>query len=415
LLKQASFKHAARLFAGNTQGGVILAFALGLPVLSILAAGAVELAEVANAKSKLQAIVDAAALKGAGELASDQTTATTERTRVFADWKASEVGMRWTITSSVVADAPRGRMTVGLSAVRPSFFGSLLPPGGFRLAASAAARNQNETPLCVLATHGAGAQVLTLAGNANLKAATCLVQSNRDVAAANNSRIEAGKVQAATAASGTISPAPVTDVPVRVDPFAALPISVPATCTTNFDVIINSGTYPVSPGVHCGKVDISGSAVLQLSPGDYYFVGSSVTIRGNAQVSGTDAALIFKGQTTVDFSGNATVSLEGRRSGTYAGFVVVGDRSFTGTMTFSTPYARKLHGTIYLPNGDLAVSGYNTRVADLSSWTIVVTRKLDVSGTAALTINSDYLSGSVPVPAGAGSKTNSETTTRLEN
>jgi hypothetical protein len=150
-----------------------------------------------------------------------------------------------------------------------------------------------------------------------------------------------------------------------------------------------------------------------LSPGDYYFVGSSVTIRGNAKISGTDVALVFKGQTTVDFSGGADVSIEGRKSGPYAGFVIVGDRAFTGTMTFSTPNARNLLGTIYLPNGDLAVSGPNTRAGDLSSWTIVVARKIAVSGTATLTINSDYVSGAVPVPEGAGPKAG--TSTRLEN
>ena len=82
-------------------------------------------------------------------------------------------------------------------------------------------------------------------------------------------------------------------------------------------------------------------------------------------------------------------------------------------MTFSTPNARKLLGTIYLPNGDLSVSGQNTRAADLSAWTIVVARKIAVSGTAALTINSDYASASVPVPSGAGSR--SDSSTRLEN
>jgi Flp pilus assembly protein TadG len=407
------FQRSARIFRQNAQGSVLVGFALGLPVLSVLAAGAIELSEVASAKVKLQAIVDAAALKGAGELASDQTQATTERTRLFADSQAREVGTRWTVTSTVTPNIPQGSMTVALAAVRPSFFGSLLPPGGFHLRAIAKASNLARTPLCVLALQGSGTQVISLANNGSMKAATCLVQSNRDVVAINSARIEAGLVQAATSASGSISPAPTTDVPARADPFASLPISVPPTCTTTYNVSIGVGTFAVNPGVHCGTIDVYGSAVLTLNPGEHYFVGGSLTMRGNAHVSGTDVVLVFKGQTTVEFSGNATVSVEGRKTGNYAGFVVVGDRSFTGTMTFSTPNARNLLGTIYLPNGDLAVSGPNTRAGDLSSWTIVVARKIAVSGTAALTINSDYYSGSVPVPGGAGPKVGG--VTRLEN
>ena len=64
-------------------------------------------------------------------------------------------------------------------------------------------------------------------------------------------------------------------------------------------------------------------------------------------------------------------------------------------------------------SSNLAVSGPNTRAGDLSSWTIVVARKIAVSGTATLTINSDYVSGSVPVPQGVGPKAGA--VTRLEN
>jgi Flp pilus assembly protein TadG len=414
LLMTCNLRDLARSFRTNADGGVVLLFALGLPALSILALGAVEISEIAGAKSKLQSGVDSAALKGAGELSTDQTAATTERTRQFADERADRMLPRWTVGTEVLANAGLGSMKVTQEATRPSFFGSLLPPGGFHLRATATATNLSRTPLCILALQGSGAQVASVQNNAAISAAGCLLQSNRDVSATNNARITAGKVQAATSASGNISPAPMTDVPARADPFAAMPINVPTSCTTNYNVSIGYGTYSINPGVHCGTIDVYGSAVINLNPGEHYFVGGSLTMRGNAQVSGTDVVLVFKGQSAIDFSGNTVLNLEGRTTGTHAGFVMVADRSFTGTMTVSTSNARKLLGTIYLPNGILAVSGItNTRVADLSKWTIVVANKLEVTGAATLTINSDYVGGgSVPVPSGAGPKLG--TGTRLE-
>jgi Flp pilus assembly protein TadG len=392
-----------RDFARDARGGVITLFALGLPALAVLSTGAVELAEVVNARSKLQSSVDAAALKGAAEIGADQTTATTERTRQFANESAKAVRSRWTVTTDVATNLTAGTVKVTQDAVRPSFFGSLLPPGGFHIGATATATALARTPLCVLALRSGGTQVALVQNNAGISAPACLVQSNSDIGVTNNGSVSAGKVQAATSASGSISPAPITDVPARVDPFASMAINVPATCN-DYNASIGSGTFVVNPGVHCGTIDVYGSASLVLNPGEHYFSGGSLRMSGNSTVSGNDVVLVFKGQSTVEFSGNASLSFEGRRTGAYAGFVMVSDRSFTGTVSFSSPNARKLLGTIYLPGGTLDVSGPTARVGDLSDWTIVVANKIQASGTAKLTINSNYAAGSVPVPKGAGPK-----------
>ncbi len=48
MILRTIFQRSARAFRQNAQGGVVLGFALGLPVISVLAAGAVELSEVAT-------------------------------------------------------------------------------------------------------------------------------------------------------------------------------------------------------------------------------------------------------------------------------------------------------------------------------------------------------------------------------
>jgi hypothetical protein len=233
-----------------------------------------------------------------------------------------------------------------------------------------------------------------------MTATGCLVQSDSDIAVLDGARISAGAVRAVSSAAGNISPSPLTDAPAIPDPFASLNILVPGTC--NDRDLQASGTQTLNPGVHCGAIKIAGDSRLILIPGEHYFVNAQLTFVGNAQLTGTDVVLIFSGTTAAEFKGQAILSLEGRQSGPYAGFVLVTDRSFADTVAISTTSARKLLGTIYLPNAKLAVSGAGNKVADQSPWTVVVAKQLSVDGSAELVINSNYMASSVPVPPGVG-------------
>ena len=88
--------------------------------------------------------------------------------------------------------------------------------------------------------------------------------------------------------------------------------------------------------------------------------------------------------------------------GRMPGFALMTDRAFTGTLTISAKNAKKLLGTIYIPNGGLAVDGNGNKVADQSAWTIVVAKTISVAQSANLVINSDYSASTVPVPSGVG-------------
>lgn len=138
-----------------------------------------------------------------------------------------------------------------------------------------------------------------------------------------------------------------------------------------------------------------------LNPGEHYFVGQTFSLGGNATLTGSDAVIILKDQATVSIGGNATLSLDGRKAGPYAGFVLMSDRSFSGTVSISAKTAKRLHGTVYLPGATLDVKG-NNKVADQSPWTIVVAKSVSLGGSADLVINADYAGSSVPVPTGIG-------------
>lgn len=211
----------------------------------------------------------------------------------------------------------------------------------------------------------------------------------------------AAAVRSVGSATGSISPPPVTDAPPISDPFSSLNINVPPQCNDQ-GLVLGSGTQSLNPGVHCGTFQLTASATLVLNPGEHYFQNGSFDVRGNAQITGSDVVLIFKGETLLQFRGNGFMSFDGRQTGPYAGFVLVADRSFTGTLGVSTDSAHKLHGTIYLPNATLAVAGAGNKVADQSPWTVVVAKALTTDGSANLVINSNYAGSPVPVPPGVG-------------
>ncbi|TGD94676.1 TadE/TadG family type IV pilus assembly protein [Methylobacterium nonmethylotrophicum] len=399
------FRGLGRRFWQCRRGTVIVVFSLVLPLLAIGSVGVAEVAEVMLTKTKLQRNVDAAAIQGAGEFGVDQSTATVERTRLYADGMAEPLRLRWTVASTAAIDAAARTVTVRQTANRASFFGNLLPPGGWNLAATATAIRTARKPLCVLGSQGTGAfgspASVELQANSMITASDCLVQSNANMAAGAATTLWAGEARAAGSASGPIRPAAVTDAPAMADPFAAMRIDVPLLCDS-LSLSLGSGTFYLNPGVHCGAITLLGTANLVLAPGDHYFLGPSLSVGGQSTITGSDVVVILKGLLTAQVTGSAVLQLEGRKSGPYAGFVLITDRSYSGDVGISTNNARKLIGTVYLPNASLTVDGNNNKVADQSPWTVVVARTIRTQGSANLTINSNYNSSTVPVPAGVG-------------
>ncbi|KTS17919.1 hypothetical protein NS228_24655 [Methylobacterium indicum] len=388
------------------RGSVIVVLGLLLPILAMAAVGVAEVSEVMLAKSKLQSYVDAAAIQGAGEFGVDQSSATAERVRLAADGMAAPLRLRWTITSSATVDTAARTVTVLQTGHRASFFRNMLPPGGWTIEAKATAIRTARKPLCVLGSQdsiGLGAPVAVgLSGNSAITANDCLVQSNANLAAGAATALWAGEVRASGSATGPVRPVPVTDAPTMADPFAKMRIDVPLLCDDVLTLNIGSGTTYLNPGVHCGELTLLGMTTIVLRPGEHYFVGPILNLLGQSTITGTDVVLIFKGLLSAQVIGMAKLEIEGRKSGPYAGFALITDRSYFGDFGISTNNARKIVGTIYLPNASLTVSGYGNRIADQSPWTVVVARSIRTFGSANLMINANYTSSAVPVPSGVG-------------
>lgn len=373
-------------------------FALAMPVVSLAVVGSVELADVFRMKTQLQSIVDESALVGAQQLSLDRSDATLLRIKAAEEERFAARESRWTVRTRLSSASDGSSISVEQTAWRPSFFGDLLPPGGFEVAARATAVRSPAAPLCVLSLDPSAAIV---DGASTLTAGGCLVQSNGDLTVTGSSKLRALKVRSARAASGDISPTPVTDAPLLRDPFAEMRITPPSACTDN-NLTFDYGTTTLNAGVHCGEIYIRGTSIVNLAPGEHYFTGPTLFVGGSASLVGLDTVMLFRNTKQITFEGNASITLDGRRSGVYAGFLIAADRGFNGTMSISAQTANRLVGTVYLPSGNLAVSGSNNRVGDASPWTVIVANTIRVSGTSNLVVNSNYNSSAVPVPPGVG-------------
>ncbi|MGY2048833.1 pilus assembly protein TadG-related protein [Methylobacterium sp. JK268] len=105
----------------------------------------------------------------------------------------------------------------------------------------------------------------------------------------------------------------------------------------------------------------------------------------------------------VNFMQDSTVTLTAPKSGDMAGLLFHEDRSAAAGHEFrvGSDNARRLVGTIYLPEGTFAVRT-NQIVADQSEYTAIVARRIALAKAPNLVVNADYGKSDIPVPKGLG-------------
>jgi Flp pilus assembly protein TadG len=390
-------------FLCNQAGGVAVIFGLSLPVIAVLTCGAVDLAAVSADRNTLQDTADSAALAAAKQMGvAADPSAVGQRAQAYVASQLSRLSaqVRYSVATTVAAD--RSNVKVEIAATRTSFFGNLLPPGGWKMGASATAKPMGQRPLCVLATGTAANTGITLAGNSLLTAPKCLIHSNSDVSAGDAAWLQAAAVQSVGAASGHITPAPLTDAPAISDPFAGMDMNALLPLCSPLDLVFSVGVNLLAPGVHCGNLSVAKGATVILLPGEHYFLKGKLNLSQNSVLSGTNVVMVFDDKSSFQFQDGAQVRLQGRSTGRFAGFVVATTRTNVGTFEISSDGARELLGTIYVPSATLQILGTQNQVADQSAWTVIVAQRLLMSGSANLVINADYAGSSVPVPGGVG-------------
>ena len=394
----------------DTRGNIALMAALIGPAVILLGVGSIDLYAVSTAQGRLQSIADAAALAGAPQLAlATDGSAAKERAASFVAGQMSEWDGAPTYTGmyEVIDQGGQRAIHVVLRGHRPSFFANMLPPGGWNFVGEATATSVGLVPLCVLITATDKDKNLHLKNTSRLLAPSCMVHSNRDILVEGGS-ITGATVQAVTSARGMISPTPGTGAAAIDDPFANLDLDKIRTLSCTQKAVgeptkVNSGTYRIAAGVHCGGLEVSGSASVILEPGEHWFLGGHLTLKDDARLEGDDVVVFFDKKSRFEFRDSALVRLAGRTEGPYAGIVLGGTRDNTQDFRISSDNVESLIGVLYVPAAQVIVEG-RADVARDSDWTVIVAHKLQLTGSPSLIINANYNASRVPVPAGVGAR-----------
>lgn len=391
----------------SEHGGLAVVMAVSIAALAMLAAGGVEMAELFSERTKMKGVADAAALWGATELTMSTQPGVEARAEAFAQKELTMLPASTTITvkAEVVAAPDRKKaLKVSIHGNRPSYFGSLFPPGGFNIDVSSTALSLGKRSLCVLG-HGTdnNGAIIQLDNQSRVTAPDCMVHANDKLTVAGGGQLQAGVTQSVGSASGPITPAAETGAKTIPDPFTGLTVPAGAACAgSSQKVTYNTpGKIDILPaGVHCSPIEVRQGAILQLGKGIHYFSGD-VSLYDNSTLDGPEATLVFRGKTKFSFGGTSNVTLSGMKTGVLAGFVIYAPNINDSDFTIQSDHVTKLLGTLYIPNGRLVVTGTG-KVAETSAWTVVVARAIRMQGSPNLYINANYNGSPVPVPNGVG-------------
>ncbi|HYD46596.1 MAG TPA: pilus assembly protein TadG-related protein [Phenylobacterium sp.] len=402
---------ALSAFRADRRGGIATIFAIGAPVVAMFACGAIDLFAVHSSRTALQDAADAAALAAAKQIGMTDEVGIKNRAEIFVRQQAASAAKDVNYTVASTIDVEASTVTVHIDGVRDSFFGNLLPPGGWKIKINSTATRVSQVPLCVLATGEDSGNKIDVKDQAQLTAPKCLVHTNSNMEVSNNGWMNTAIAQASGWAKGRISPEPQTDAPTIADPFAGMSISTDQACPLVDSLVLALSNIqlggllppiPVQPGVHCVNVTVQKNVTLRLQPGEHYFKKGDLQLLQNAKIEGQDVVLIFDKDAKFKFGDQSQINLEGRRSGDFAGFVIATTPENTNTFEISTTAARELLGTVYIPGAKLALSGTNTQVTDQADWTVIVAKAIEMTGSPNLVLNTNYQGSPVPVPAGVG-------------
>jgi hypothetical protein len=392
-----------RKFRQSDAGSVAVIFGLALPVVIAMVAAAVDYGLLIHRRNQLQNAADTGALAAARELSlAAQSTAGTAGVASALIRASVPNSGSLSINSQVVANG----VEVTVREQRLLAFGNIL--GGSKAIEVRAIARISSTRLCLLALEEEKGRALDMNKSARLTGIRCSVFSNSKdkagIVVADSAMIDAETVCSAGGIDGknNFARPPTTDCPPIADPLANRSPPNVGACQFN-KMEIKKDSKTLNPGVYCGGLRITGGATVNLTPGIYIIQGGKLVVDQGASLEGDDVGLYLSGKdSSLEFGYQSTISLAAPRSGPMAGILIFDDRS--GKVDKHRIYsdnARKLLGTIYMPNGQLYIDAKRP-IADRSAYTVVVARTVEIFDGPDLTLNSDYGATDVPVPKGVG-------------
>lgn len=411
-----------RLWLTDIQGNVLVPFAIASPVVILLVGMGLDMASVQGQQSRLQTIADNGALFAAQEFSiSGQNE---DRIRQVAISYVESVTEIEGVATDAVVNSRSNTVSVTLTLEPKTFFNN--PLGSVEsIGVTAVAQLVGSSGnVCLIALDDTSSRTMDLRNNARLTAEGCALYANstspRSLKVNPSAQISVGQVYLAGGYQGNINgltQEPVTDALPISDPLVNRPAPDFGSCDhNNFEYNADSAGK-LSPGVYCGGLQIIDQTV-EAEPGIYIIKDGRFSVHTNGGLIGTDVGFYLTGKgAKLDFSEDSTLSLEAPRTGQMAGLLFFADRNnpldkgikegtgLTGGHVIRSDDARRLVGTLYLPDDKLVIDG-ESLVADASEYTIIIARAFELNNGPNLVIRADYAASEVPIPQGVGPVTN---------
>lgn len=307
--------------------------------------------------------------------------------------------------------------------VQPTYFMKAVGIPSESITARAVATNVSGGPgsgcLFTLGSPTGQIEGVNIQGSAVLNAAGCGIEDNGDFntkgnkltvnaytfgeVGGTNSNGPGGTVTCANQAG----PCPATGMPTAGDPMLNRnpPLSPPCSpCTggtaisisgnggfTGTGVSYSNGVYTVQPGTY-SSISISGTGggnAVVFSAGTYIINGpsgpnGSITIPGNATISGTGVTFYFTNGSTMNMTGTPTINLTAPSSGTYADILMYQDPADTNTNgpSLGGNSGSSFTGITYFPSDQLTFFGNanGTDCSDGFTVSMVIADSIALSG-----------------------------------
>lgn len=402
-------------------GNIAAVYALMVPIVFGAAGIGLDYSRAASERSKMQSVADSAAIAAAREF----QMAKADPEKIAAVAKAYVITQITGVTIGTKVDSKALTVRVDLQKGVEPTLAKVIWSGTIQLTASATASMSGGLPLCLIGLDLKAAGTIKLEKNALLNAPGCVVYSNskntQGLKSMDDAVLRAGFICSAGGKVQTkntnYTPSPQTDCPIISDPLAARQPPAASTCDYKSRVV-DGGVVSLKPGVYCGGLSISNGAQVTLAAGIYTIKDGPLLVDGTATVTGDYVALNLLGAgANLIFQVATTINLTAPKDGPLAGILIYDDPTGAPAPVQVKAYskqgkaprehlilsdnARKLLGTIYMPQGRLIIDATKP-VADQSAYTVLVVRQLDLYSGPNLVLNTNYGGSDIPVPKGVG-------------
>lgn len=351
IVKLNPWRHVVRL-ARNRSGNVAVTAALVLPVLVLIAGGAIDLSHADTVRNDLQDALDSATLAAVSDGGDDRASAILDL----------QVGQRrdvatWTDDFTF---PEQGRAIGTASATLNAAFLGLIGMPTLTVRAEAEAVKDGTTPPCLTLLDPNASQALLVNSGAKLIAPTCEVhvRSTGSPAAVFNARSQLDVARVCVAGSRVLDNGGRPDrletgCAAADDPFAGiLPTPPSAACTENGGVL-NSGAARFQPGVYCGGLNFNGAVDVVFEPGLYVIRGGDWNVNGGTW-TGNGVTFYLEDSSRIQFNSGVKAELAAPKTGDYKNILFFEKPGLSRSpFLFNDTPGNTLDGVMYLPSRDM--------------------------------------------------------------